>query len=106
MVPLILALVTGQVLAAEGSIAINSPANGTIIGATMKIPVNYEAMLSDKGDHLHLYVDDKRIDVLRQLKGTAVLDPLKPGKHKVCLTENTKWHMSTGLETCVEVMVQ
>lgn len=106
MIPLILALATGQVLAAEGSITISSPANGALVSATTKVPVNYEAMLSSKGDHLHLYVDDKRIDVLRQLKGSAELDVLKPGKHKICLTENTRWHMSTGLETCVEVTAQ
>lgn len=106
LIPLFLALVSIQTLAADGKITINSPTNGAMVSTTVTVPVNYEAMLGPKGDHLHLYVDDKRIDVLRQLKGSAELKPLAPGKHKICLTENSKWHMSTGLETCVEVISQ
>lgn len=104
--PLFLALVCGQALAAEGKITINSPANGTMVSAIKKVPVSYEAMLSPKGDHLHLYVDDKRIDVLRQLKGNTELDALAPGKHKICISENTKSHMATGVEGCVDVTSQ
>lgn len=106
LIPLFLALAYGQALAADGKITIISPAKGALISADSKVPVSYEAMLGPKGDHLHLYLDDKRIDVLRQLKGSATLDAMAPGKHKICLTENTKWHMSTGLETCVEVIAQ
>lgn len=106
MIPLFLALLYGQALATDGKITINSPANGALVSADSKVPVSYEAMLGPKGDHLHLYVDGKRIDVLRQLKGSLELDVLNPGKHKICLTENTKWHMSTGMENCVEVIAQ
>lgn len=106
LIPLFLALAYGQALAADGKITIISPAKGALVSADSKVSVNYEAMLGPKGDHLHLYLDDKRIDVLRQLKGSATLDAMAPGKHKICLTENTKWHMSTGLESCVEVISQ
>lgn len=106
LIPLFLALAYGQALATDGKITINSPANGAMVSAVAKVPVSYEAMLGPKGDHLHLYVDDKRIDVLRQLNGSTELEMMAPGKHKICLTENTKWHMSTGLETCVEVTAQ
>jgi hypothetical protein len=106
LAPLLLVLFCGQALATEGKITINSPARGALISADSKLAVNYEATLGPKGDHLHLYVDDKRIDVLRQLKGSYDIDALPPGKHKICLTENTKWHMSTGLENCVDVVAQ
>ncbi|MBU0622893.1 MAG: emp24/gp25L/p24 family protein [Gammaproteobacteria bacterium] len=106
LIPLFLALAYGQTLAADGNITINSPANGALVSADSKVSVNYEAMLGPKGDHMHLYVDGKRIEVLRQLKGNFELDALNPGKHKICLTENTKWHMSTGMENCVEVIAQ
>lgn len=106
LIPLFLALAYGQALAADGRINIISPAKGALVSADSKVAVSYEAMLGPKGDHLHLYLDDKRIDVLRQLNGSATLDAMAPGKHKICLTENTKWHMSTGLETCVEVIAQ
>ena len=106
LIPVFLALVYGQSLAAEGNITINSPASGVMVSAKGKVSVSYEAMLSSMGDHLHLYVDGKRIDVLRQLKGGTELDALAPGKHKICLVENTKSHAPTGLESCVEVLSQ
>lgn len=95
-----------QAFAADGKITISSPANGAMVSAKGKVPVNYEAVLSSSGDHLHLYVDGERIDVLRQIKGSTELDALAPGKHKICLTENTKSHAATGLETCVDVTAQ
>jgi len=106
LISLFLALVYGQALAADGNITINSPASGSTVSAKDKVSVSYEAVLGSKGDHLHLYVDGKRIDVLRQLKGSTELDALAPGKHKICLAENTKGHASTGLESCVEVLSQ
>ena len=95
-----------QAFAAGGKITINSPANGAMVSAKDKVSVNYDAMLGPGGDHLHLYVDGDRIDVLRQLKGSAELDALAPGKHKICLAENTKSHVATGMETCVDVTAQ
>ena len=106
LISVFLALVYGQSLAAEGNITINSPTSGATVSAKSKVSVSYEAMLGSKGDHLHLYVDGKRIDVLRQLKSNTELDALTPGKHKICLVENTKSHASTGLESCVEVLSQ
>jgi hypothetical protein len=103
---LILVFAWAQAFAAEGKITINSPANGAMVSAKGKVPVNYESVLSSSGDHLHLYVDGERIDVLRQIKGSTELDSLAPGKHKICLTENTKSHAATGLETCIDVTAQ
>jgi hypothetical protein len=103
---LLLAIVCAPALAEGGKITINSPVNGAMVGANAKVLLNYEVMLGPSGDHLHLYLDDDRIDILRQLKGSTEVDGMKPGKHKICLTENTKWHMSTGLERCVEVIAQ
>jgi hypothetical protein len=106
VIPLLLALACAPALAEGGKIVINSPVNGASVGANTKVLVNYEATLGASGDHLHLFLDDDRIDILRQLKGSAEVGEMKPGKHKICLTENTKWHMSTGLENCVEVTAQ
>lgn len=104
--PLSLAMMYGQAFAADGKITIASPADNTVVNAKAKVMVEYEAMLGPNGDHLHLYVDGKRIDVLRQLKGKAELDALPTGKHKVCLAENTKAHVVTGVETCVNLTSQ
>jgi len=106
LAPLLLALLWGQACAADGSIAISSPANGAMVSAKTKVPVTYAATLGATGDHLHLYVDGKRVDVLRQTKGTAELDELPAGKHHVCLTVNTSSHAPTGVESCVDVTAQ
>ena len=106
LITLIFVIGCVQAFAADGKITINSPANGAMVSAKGKVPVNYATMLSPSGDHLHLYVDGERIDVLRQINGSTELDALAPGKHKICLAENTKSHMATGVETCVDVTAQ
>ncbi len=103
---LFLALICGQAFAADGKISISAPANGAMLSAKSKVTVTYDAMLGAEGDHLHLYVDDKRIDVLRQIKGSTEMDALPSGKHHICLTVNTKSHAPTGVESCVDVTSQ
>jgi len=102
----IFALLLGSsgAFAAEGKVTIISvmPAN---IYAKDKITLNYEAVPGPEGDHLHLNVDGKRVDVIHQLKGTAMVDPLPTGKHHICLAVNTKAHVPTGVEGCVDVTV-
>ena len=71
--------------AASGKITITSPADGAMVGSGDKIKLNYEAVPGPEGDHLHLNVDGKRVDVLRQLKGATEIDALAPGKHQICI---------------------
>lgn len=104
--PLLLTLMMGQAFAADGSISISSPANGAMVSSKSKVPVTYSAMLGSTGDHLHLYVDGKRVDVLRQIKGSTDLDALTAGKHHICLTVNTSSHSPTGVESCVDITSQ
>ncbi len=106
LIALLLPLLYGQAFAAEGSITINSPSNGASVSVQNKVQVNYAATLGPNGDHLHLYVDGKRVDVLRQLKGSAELDASPAGKHHICLTENMTSHAPTGVEKCVDVTSQ
>ncbi len=106
LAPLLLALVWGQAYAAEGSITISSPKNGAMVSSSSKVPLTYSATLSPTGNHWHLNVDGNRVDILRQAKGTAELDALPPGKHHVCLTENTVSHSPTGVESCVDITAQ
>ncbi len=94
---------SSTVFAASGKVAITSPADGAMIGSSDKIKLVYEVAPDPEGDHLHLYVDGKRVDVLRQLKGTTEIDPLAPGKHRICIVVNNKGHVSTGVEGCVNV---
>ncbi len=70
-----------------------------------KIMLTYEATASSEGDHLHLNVDGKRVDIIHELKGTAAVNPLPSGKHHICLALNTTGHVPTGAEDCRDVTV-
>ena len=96
-------LVSSPLFADDGKVTFLSPANGAIVSANDKISVSYEAVLGPKGNHLHLYLDGKRLDVLRETKGSAEVGTLSPGKHHICITINTSWHFSTGVEGCIDV---
>ncbi|SPE21354.1 conserved exported hypothetical protein [Burkholderiales bacterium] len=91
------------VLAAGGKVTISSPADGATVDSKAPVKVSYEADPGPDGDHLHLYADGKKVDVIHQLKGTAEVPPLAPGKHKICLAVNTTGHVPTGVEGCVNV---
>ncbi len=106
LAPLLLVLFCGAVYATDGKISISSPANGATVSAKSMVSLAYAATLGSNGDHLHLYVDGNRVDVLRQLKGSTQLDAMPAGKHHICLTENMKSHAPTGVESCVDVMSQ
>jgi len=101
-----LALVSGVALASGEKVTINSPHDGAAFKSTDTVELMYEAQPGTDGDHLHLYLDEKRIDVIRPLKGTASVGMLMPGKHHICLTVNTKGHAPTGAEACIDVTAQ
>ena len=94
----------GSALAAEGKVTISSVMPKEPY-AQDKITLTYDAVPGPDGDHLHLNVDGKRIDVIHQLKGTTTFGPLPSGKHHVCLAVNTAGHTPTGVEGCVDITV-
>ena len=106
LAPLVLLLFCGFAYAADGSITISAPTNGAVVNTKDKVALTYSAMLGPNGNHWHLYVDGKRVDVLRDKMGTAELDPLSAGKHHICLTENMSSHAPTGVEKCVDITAQ
>ena len=106
LTPILFALVSVQAYAVEGKVTITSPANGATVSSKSPFPFVYDAVLGPDGDHLHLYVDGNRVDVLHLLKGTTQLDALPAGKHHICMTENTKAHAPIGVESCVDVTSQ
>lgn len=105
---ILLAMLFGSppAIAADGKITISSPMDGAMVAAGKTIPMSYEANVGSSGNHLHLNVDGKRKDVIRELKGTIEIEPLSAGKHRLCLAANTKGHTPTGTETCVNVTAQ
>jgi len=106
LVPVIFAFLFGwgSAFAAEGKVTILSVTPENPYDKD-KIMLKYDAVPGPEGDHLHLNVDGKRVDVIHQLKGTATVNPLPSGKHHICLAVNTKAHVPTGVESCVDVTV-
>ncbi len=94
---------SGSAFAAAGKITISAPADKATVGQNDDVEITYAATLGPNGDHLHLYLDNKRIDVLHQLNGKADVGLIPLGDHKICLAENTSSHVPTGVETCITV---
>jgi len=98
-----LLLISANALAAESKVTIASPENGAKVSKDKNVELAYEAVPGPEGDHLHLYLDGKRVDVLHPMKGTADVGMLDPGKHHICLTVNARGHAPTGAEACIDV---
>ena len=96
-------IMSGNVFSASGTVMITSPVDGATVSSGDRVKLSYEVVPGPEGDHLHLIIDDKRVGPLRQLKGTAEIDSLAPGKHQICITVNNKGHIPIGIEGCVNV---
>jgi hypothetical protein len=99
----VLLLASASVFAAEGKITILAPADGAVVSTRDKVTVSYEADFGPNGNHLHLYLDSRRMDVVRQAKGSDDIRILLAGKHEICLEIETSWHFSTGVRQCITV---
>ncbi len=96
-------LLASAAFADEGKITFLAPPEGAVVSIDKPVTVSYEAIFGPKGNHLHLYLDDRRMDVLRQTKGSEDIRILLPGKHEICLEIETSWHFSTGVKQCISV---
>ena len=94
------------VLAADASVTIFSPADGAKLSRTEQTKINFEVMPGPKGDHTHLYVDDKEEGVLHQLKGSYMLESPSPGKHEICIKIVSRNHTPIGMQQCIKVSVE
>jgi hypothetical protein len=92
--------------ATEGSVTIHSPADGASLDVMEQNKVEYEVEPGPRGDHVHFYVDDEEVAILRQLKGSYTLESLTPGQHDLCIKVVNKNHTPIGVEECIKVMLQ
>lgn len=93
-------------LAAEGSVTISSPKDGATLDVMEQNKLSYSVEPGPRGDHVHVYVDGKEVDILRALKGTYTLPTLEPGKHELCVKVVNRAHVPIGIQDCVHVTVQ
>ena len=89
----------------QGSVKIQSPANGATLDALGENRLVYEVEPGPRGDHVHVYVDNKEVGILRKLKGSYLLESMATGKRNICVKVVNKAHVPIGIEQCVQVTV-
>jgi len=103
---LAIAATTSLALAEDGSIKITSPAEGAKLDAMTQNKMAYEVDVGSKGDHIHVYVDNKEQAVLKEKKGSYTFETMTPGAHNICIKVVNKGHTPIGLDKCVKVKVE
>ena len=90
----------------QGKALITSPADGATLDAMDQNKLDYDVDPGPRGDHVHIYVDDKEVGILRKLKGSYTLETLSSGKSDICVKVVNKAHVPVGIEKCVQVSVK
>ena len=83
-------------------VTITAPADQSEINGN-SVTVTYEVNPSPSGDHIHIYVDDRKPDILRKLKGSYEVTDLAPGEHTITVKEVNAGHTPTGHEAVLHI---
>lgn len=103
---LLFAPVVAPAASDKAYVKIISPVAGAKLDAMAQTKLVYEAVPGPRGDHVHVYVDNKEVGILRQLKGSYTLETLAPGTRNICVKVVNKAHVPIGVEQCVKVNVE
>lgn len=96
-----------EIPAAVSKIDFISPADGAKLDAKANTQLDYNITLGeDEGDHAHIYVDERRVAMLRQMQGNFVLFPLDAGAHEICIKVVNSTHMPNGVSRCIKVTAE
>ncbi len=90
----------------QGKVLITSPEDGATLDALEENRLVYEVDPGPRGDHVHVYVDDKEVAILRKLTGRYLLEAPSPGKHGLCIKVVNKAHVPVGIQQCIQVTVK
>lgn len=96
---------TVTAFAADPFVRITQPTNGARLDAMEQNRLVYEVEPGPRGDHVHVYVDEREVGILRQLKGSYVLETLQPGRRTLCIKVVNRAHTPIGVQDCVGVSV-
>lgn len=99
-------LTAPAVHAAQGKVTISSPEKGAILDSMDENRIVYRVDPGPRGDHVHVYVDDKEVGILRKLEGSYLLEALPSGQRDICIKVVNKAHVPTGAQECVRVTVK
>jgi len=87
-------------------VRITEPADRARLDAMAQNRLVYKVEPGPRGDHVHVYVDDKEVGILRQLEGSYTLETLAPGRHTLCIKVVNKAHTPIGVQDCVTANVE
>jgi hypothetical protein len=90
----------------QGKALITSPVDGATLDSMDEIRLAYEVSPGPRGDHAHLYVDNKEVAILRERKGSYLLETLSSGKRSLCVKIVNKAHVPIGIGQCIQVTVK
>lgn len=97
--------VGGEEGARSESVRIHAPAAGALLDGETRHALEYEIKPGAGSHHVHLYVDDIEVAILRRLKGSHLLE-LKRGPHEICVKAVNAKHVPIGAESCIHVSVR
>jgi hypothetical protein len=90
----------------QGTVMITSPADGATLDAMDDIRLAYKVNPGPRGDHSHLYIDNKEVAILRERKGSYLLETLSSGNRSLCVKIVNKAHVPIGIGQCIQVTVK
>ena len=90
----------------QGRVLITAPLNGATLDSLDENRLLYEVEPGPRGDHVHVYIDDREVGILRKLKGSYLLETPAAGKRNICVKVVNKAHVPVGIEQCVQVTVK
>jgi len=93
----------------QGSISILAPRDGAVLNSGAANKLEYNVHLSPTGNHLHVYIDDQKPIVDRDVSHCPCsldLPALASGKHVIAVKEATSAHVLTGVQSTVSFTVK
>lgn len=93
----------------EGRLSILWPINGTDLSSGQGDKLRYYIQPTPSGDHLHVYIDDQKPILAKEVKDCPCaidLPELSPGTHTIALKEATKDQKPTGMQQTVSIKVE
>ncbi len=89
----------------QGKALIISPTDGATLDPLDEIRLSYEVNPGPRGDHAHLYIDDKEVAILRKRKGDYLLETLSSGK-RASASRCVQSHVPIGIGQCIQGTVK
>lgn len=97
---------SADTVVAVPKVEITSPVAGAKLDVKADNKVDYNVTLGGEGEHAHIYVDDRRIGILRKMQGSYSIDYLDPGKREICIKIVGGNHTPIGVGSCVTIVAE